>query len=446
MHKSIYLVAGLGKTGHSIARYLSRKHKQFAVFDTRESVEDLAAFQAEFPDTEIFLGTFPDALYPQLDSIITSPGVSLDEPFLQKARTMQIPIYGDIECFAREVQVPVIAITGTNGKSTVTTLVGAMAKQAGFQVAVAGNIGEPVLDKLADPIAYDLWVLELSSFQLDLVESLAPVAATILNITPDHLDRHHSMEAYIKAKQRVYLQAQTIIYNRQDLHTSPKLTTSDQVLFDFGLDAPKNQAWGIIEKEGVKFLAHGEQTIMPVDAIRIKGKHNWENALAACALAESVGISDTVKTAVLREFSGLPHRCQWVRTLDGVEWINDSKGTNVGATLSAIDGVGGTLAGKIVLIAGGLGKDADFSLLRKVVSRYVRTMILIGKDAPRIAADLAETVPIQHATSFEEAIVQARLSAKPQDVVLLSPACASLDMFRDFNHRGERFAALVAEL
>ena len=440
------LVAGLGKTGHSIARYLSRNQMPFVVFDTREAVEDLEVFQTEFPDVDVFLGVFPDELYAKLQSIITSPGVSLDEPFLQKAHAMHIPIYGDIECFAREVKVPVIAITGTNGKSTVTTLVGEMAKQAGFQVAVAGNIGDPVLDRLADPMDYDLWVLELSSFQLDLTDSLAPAAATILNITPDHLDRHHSMEAYIQAKQRVYSQAQTMIYNRQDIQTYPQNTSIGAAQISFGLDIPEGQNWGIIEKEGVKYLAHDRQTLMPVDAIRIKGKHNWENALAACALADSVGITDAVKVTVLQTFSGLPHRCQWVRTLDGVEWINDSKGTNVGATLSAIDGVGDTLVGKIVLIAGGLGKDADFSLLRNVVSRYVRTIILIGKDAQRIATDLAGTVPMQHADSFEAAIQQARLAAEPQDVVLLSPACASLDMFRDFNHRGERFAELVAEL
>lgn len=440
------LVAGLGKTGHSIARYLSRNQKPFVVFDTREAVADLEVFQAEFPGIDVFLGTLPEPLYAQLAAIITSPGVALDAPFLQKAHAMHIPIYGDIECFAREVSVPVIAITGTNGKSTVTTLVGEMAQQAGYQVAVAGNIGDPVLDRLADPIDYDLWVLELSSFQLDLTDSLAPVAATILNITPDHLDRHHSMDAYIQAKQRAYSRAERVIYNRQDMQTYPPSTSIHAAQISFGLDAPDDQQWGVIEKEGVIYLAHGAQTLMPVDSIRIKGKHNWENALAACALADSVGIPDAVKVSVLQSFSGLAHRCQWVRTLDGVDWINDSKGTNVGATLSAIAGVGDTLHGKIVLIAGGLGKDADFSLLRDVVSRYVRTIILIGKDAQRIAADLSGTVSMQYADSFEAAIQQARLAAEPHDVVLLSPACASQDMFRDFNHRGERFAELVTKL
>lgn len=446
MSETRYLVAGLGKTGNSIAHYLQRKNKPFMAFDTRAELECLDEFKYLFPDVDVFLHDLPETMYPMIEAVITSPGISLDEPFLQRARDLAIPIYGDVECFAREVRVPVIAITGTNGKSTVTTLVGEMVKKAGFNVAVAGNIGDPVLDRLSDDPPYDFWVLELSSFQLDLTYSLAPKAAVVLNITPDHLDRHHTMAAYIEAKQRVYSGASALIYNRQDSNTLPQQVGTDALSVSYGLDEPGGCDWGIVEKEGVLYLAQGQTCLLSVEQLRIKGKHNWQNALAACALASAAGIAHEAMVAVLKEFSGLPHRCQWVRTLDGVEWINDSKGTNVGATESAIAGIGGFMRGKIVLIAGGLGKGADFSELRQPVSDYVRLLVLIGQDADKIDHDLTGAAPVLRASTMEEAVAQARVHAKPGDVVLLSPACASFDMFRDFNHRGEVFSQRVLEL
>ena len=444
MHASLYVVAGLGKTGHSIARYLCRRNKAFVVFDTRLNPEGLDAFKAEFPGVDVFLGAIPNDLYAQITEIISSPGVALDEPSIALAIDKGIPVIGDIECLAREIQSPVVAITGTNGKSTVTTLVGEMAKAAGRTVAVAGNIGAPVLDVLDDGIDYDLWVLELSSFQLDLVYSLAPVAATILNVTPDHLDRHHHLDAYIQAKQRVYHDAKALIYNRDDSQTIPKINTSHSI--SYGLDSPGQGNWGLDMSQGEPYLCYGTELLLPADSIKIKGKHNWQNALAACALAKEAGIENRFMVSVLQTFTGLPHRSQWVRTLDGVEWINDSKGTNIGATISAISGIGGSLKGKIVLIAGGQGKGADFTELRGSIAEYVRSMVLIGQDADLLERALGDLVPISRAATLDEAVLGAKALASPGDVVLLSPACASLDMFKDFNHRGESFTAAVKAL
>ena len=448
MRPSLYLIAGLGKTGHSIARYLRRRNKQFVVFDTRLEPEGLLQFKEEFPGVEVHLGEIPEALYPHLIEIISSPGVALDNPCIQKAVSQGILVLGDIECLAREVRVPVIAITGTNGKSTVTSLVGAMAKASGLKVAVAGNIGSPVLDALDDGKKYDLWVLELSSFQLDLTHSLAPLAATILNITEDHIDRHHTFEAYVKAKQRIYHHAKTIVFNRDDPFTalSDKAMESNLSMTSFGLDLPKEGQWGLLQDGGVDYLAYGTKRWLAVNDIRLKGRHNYQNALAACALSHVFGISSHHMVNVLKQFTGLPHRTQWVRTIDGVDWINDSKGTNVGATISAITGVGSYIQGKIVLIAGGQGKGADFKELRSSITNYVRSVVLIGEDAEKLERALSDVVTVMRAPSFDKAITMAKGAAKPKDVVLLSPACASFDMFKDFNHRGESFTIAVNAL
>lgn len=448
MKQSLYLVAGLGKTGHSIAAYLERRSKPFVVFDTRESIANLEAFSKDFPGVDVFLGHLPRMIYEQLAAIIASPGLPLDTPFLQQAAHLNIPIYGDIECLARELKAPVIAITGTNGKSTVTTLVGEMAREAGLAVAVAGNIGSPVLDRLDEAKPYDLWVLELSSFQLESTYSLKPIAATILNISPDHLDRHHNLTAYIDAKQRIYKQARFLLYNRGDLQTVPATQfMANQVrLANYGLDAPTEENWGIIEQDGRAYLAQGKEPLLPADRLGLKGKHNWQNALAACALAAAAKIQPAAMIRALESFTGLAHRCQWVRNLDGVDWINDSKGTNIGAATSAISGIGASIQGKIVLIAGGLGKGADFTELRAPVARHVRSLVLMGEDADQIEEALSGVVPVLPASSLAEAVSLARSQARPKDVVLLSPACSSFDMFRDFIHRGESFATLVAKL
>lgn len=447
-----YLIIGLGKTGHAIARYLTREHQPFVVYDTRQVPEAAAEFQQEFPGVALFLEHFPEEQWPEITEVIASPGVPLDSPCLLQAKALGIPVYGDIECLARAIDTKIIAITGTNGKSTVTTLVGLMAQAAGLKTAVAGNIGTPVLDLLHDENQYELWVLELSSFQLDLTDSLRPHAATILNISPDHLDRHHSLEAYIAAKQRIYRHAKVMLYNRDDALTQPaleidsRLRGNDTVVTDFGLNAPQAKTWGIVQNANGTFLAYGATLFCDVQDLRIKGSHNWANALAACALAHSLGIAFSTMHAVLKSFSGLPHRSQWVRTLDQVDWINDSKGTNIGATQSAISGIGNAIQGKIVLIAGGQGKGADFRFLRDTVAAHVRSMVLLGEDADKLEAALADIVPTQRVSTLAEAVERARTMATSGDVVLLSPACASLDMFHDFNHRGEVFAELVGKL
>lgn len=448
MDSSLYLVAGLGKTGHSIARYLQRRNKTFVAFDTRKQPSSLGEFHAEFPGVDVFLETIPENLYAQLIGVICSPGVALDDSNIKKAIDRGIPVIGDIECLAREIKVPVIAITGTNGKSTVTTLVGEMVQASGLKVAVAGNIGLPVLDLLDDNIAYDLWVLELSSFQLDLTYSLTPIAATILNITPDHLDRHHTLDAYIKAKQRVYHRAKTILYNREDIQTKPTPYAGEQEshIVSYGLDAATSEDWGLLNDAGVTYLALGQEKLLPVDVLRIKGRHNWQNALAACALCEAAGITHKYMIDVLKSFAGLPHRSQWVRTVDGVDWINDSKGTNIGATMSAISGIGRSMQGKIVLIAGGQGKGADFTELRASMADYVRSVVLIGEDADKMEKALEDIVPIVRASSLDSAVSLAKSQAIPGDVVLLSPACASWDMFKDYTHRGDTFVAAVERL
>lgn len=446
MRPSFYLIVGLGKTGHSIARFLQKRNQPFVVFDTRIEPSGLSAFHDEFPNAAVFLNELPNAIFEQLTAVICSPGVALDHPTMQTIARCGLPIYGDIEWFAQQVQAPVIAITGTNGKSTVTTLVGEMAKEAGQMVAVAGNIGAPVLDLLDDDNAYDLWVLELSSFQLELTYTLKPRVATILNITPDHLDRHRTFEAYQAAKHRVYDNAQFLIYNRDDVITCPSQTQNVHHVANFGMNRPQTGCWGITIKEKKTYLAYGDNPFLCVDELRIKGQHNWLNALAASAVAYAAGIELSDIIAVLKRFEGLPHRCQWVRTHYDVDWINDSKGTNIGATVSAVCGIGSSIQGKMVLIAGGQGKGADFTELRSCIKAYVQCVILIGEDAQAIHQAIADIVPTICTESLDEAVLLAAMKSKPGDVVLLSPACASFDMFRDFNHRGEVFIASVNAL
>src|SRR3990167_6774781 len=314
MQKPFYLVAGLGQTGYATAGYLHRTNIPFVVFDTRRHVERLTDFSAHFPKVEVFLGDFPSSLYQKITQIIASPGLSLEEPFLLQAKRHGIPIIGDIELFARAVKDPIVAITGTNGKSTVTTLVGEMAKAAGIRVAIAGNIGLPVLEQWLRQEPIDLWVLELSSFQLESLISLLPIAATILNITPDHLDRHGSMQQYIQAKQRVYHGANVIVYNRQDQASYPQSCLAIQHCISFGLDAPQtSRDWGVIYAMDQPYLAYGTEKLLMFDSILLQGSHNWANIVAACALADIAGISTMAMQQVLRTFSGLPHRCQFVR-------------------------------------------------------------------------------------------------------------------------------------
>lgn len=435
------LVIGLGKTGLSCARYLAKQNISFAVMDTREAPPNLVNLREEFPDVPVYLGGLNEEIILQAKELIVSPGVSLHEPQIAKAIAKGISAIGDVELFARVIKAPLVAITGTNGKGTVTTLVGEMVRHAGKNVCVGGNIGTPVLDLLSDPEP-DLYVLEISSFQLETTFSLKPFVATILNISADHLDRYAgAMQPYIAAKQLVYHDAEICVWNRDDKNTYPQNNKSKVI--SFGLSKPDDNQFGIVSKNKQIYLALGDKDLLSVDELKIKGRYNWANALAALALGHALELPMSVMLQALREFKGLKHRCEWVIEIDGVQWFDDSKGTNVGATTAAIEALGDVIAGKIILIAGGLGKGADFSPLREPVARHVKAVILIGKDAPLLTNVLQGTTSIQQASSLQQAVVMANKSAQCGDAVLLSPACASMDMFRDAEQRGDIFKELV---
>ncbi len=463
-HKIVVL--GLGQTGLSCARWLQARGSEVAVLDSRASPPGLAQLQAELPDVAVLLGDFDEAVLQAADEIVVSPGVPLATPALQAAAATGIPIIGDIELFARAVTAPVIAITGSNGKSTVTTLVGQMLRQAGLNVAVGANLGVPALDLLGAEA--DGYVLELSSFQLETTSSLRVQAATVLNLSADHLDRYTSLADYGAAKARIFAHAACAIVNRDD-PVAAKLAKGVTERIGFSLSAPAGEAdYGLVMHAREPWIARGAQPLMPAAALPVPGRHNLANALAALALAERAGMDPESGCEVLHEFKGLPHRGELVAERGGIRWINDSKGTNPGATVAALAGVvadapraGVAPAGatnssatalaatghaRAVLIAGGDGKGADFSPLAPVVQRCARAVVLIGRDAPLLEQALRDTVPLEHAANMAAAVRLADRLAEPGDSVLLSPACASFDQFDDYQHRGRAFAAAVAEL
>jgi UDP-N-acetylmuramoylalanine--D-glutamate ligase len=440
--KNLNIIIGLGITGLSCACHLAKKNIPFIMMDTRETPPQLAEFKKLFPDAPIVLGKLDDAVLDQADKIIISPGISLKTPPIARQVARGVSVMGDIELFALSVTVPVIAITGTNAKSTVTTLVGEMAAAAGIKVQVGGNLGIPVLDLLS-ALDTELFVLELSSFQLETVYSLAPQVATVLNVTHDHMDRHETLEDYCKAKQHIYSNCAIAVCNRDDPltdcgHSSKKIT--------FTLNTPGKNEFGLLKQNNEMYLAFENQLLMPVKELPILGRHYQANALAALAIGYGYGLPMEPMLHVLRTFTGLPHRCQFVRDLNGVRWYNDSKGTNVGATLAAIEGLGKEIEGKIILIAGGLGKNADFTPLVEPITRYVKTAVLIGEDASILGNVIGEQVETYFAKSMEEAVIESAKIAKKGDIVLLSPACASLDMFNNFEHRGQVFTEAVLRL
>ncbi|MBS0359350.1 MAG: UDP-N-acetylmuramoyl-L-alanine--D-glutamate ligase [Proteobacteria bacterium] len=435
-------VVGLGKTGFSCVEFLVRQGIPVAVTDSRSNPPYLAELQSKYPEVIHKLGVFDSDLLLSAEKILLSPGISLEEPAIEEAIKKGIPVIGDVEFFAQHVNAPVIAITGTNGKSTVTALVGEMVRASGLKAQVGGNLGTPALD-LLQKVPPDFYVLELSSFQLETIESLRPKTATILNITPDHLDRYPSIKEYAEAKHRIYHHAEWDIYNRDDLQTKPK---ENHKSISFGFSEPKEKELGIRIQSGIPYLAYGNKNLLPVTEMILKGKHNWANALAAIGLGLKAGISEDGIIKALKSFPGLSHRCQWIRELNGVQWVNDSKGTNVVASCAAINGLSETVKGKIILIAGGLSKEDDFSDLANAVEKYGRAVVLIGRDAEKIAAGLKPETQKQFAKTMEEAINISKDLAKPGDIVLLSPVCASFDMFRDYQHRGDVFTQLVQGL
>lgn len=438
------LVLGLGDTGLSALRWLQHKGARLSVADTRENPPGIDTLNAQLPEVQINIGKFTENLFSDVDLVVASPGVPLSEPEIQAAIERGVPVIGDVELFAqhRSAGSKVIAITGANGKTTVTTMVGEMCKAAGLKTIVAGNIGLPVLDALSMDTP-DVYVLELSSFQLETTTNLEIDAAAMLNLSEDHMDRYRSMQDYAIAKARIFYNAKLQVLNRDDawsmLMSRPKLK---QVTF--GLDAPEDaQSYGLKQVNNDIWLVAGEHALLNIRDLKITGLHNAANALAAVALCRGIGIDYAPIIQTLFNFKGLPHRVEWVSNIDDVDYYDDSKGTNVGATCAALYG----LSQKVVLIAGGDGKGQDFSPLKDAVAQNARAVVLIGRDAALIEAELLPTgIALYHAIDLPEAVNIARKLAQKDDAVLLSPACASFDMFKNYMHRAQVFVEAVKAL
>ncbi|HEY7889999.1 MAG TPA: UDP-N-acetylmuramoyl-L-alanine--D-glutamate ligase [Steroidobacteraceae bacterium] len=445
-HKpSSAVIVGLGRTGLSCARYLHEHGWRLAVTDTRREPPQLAALRALDPQIPVRLGGLDEQLLDDALCVVVSPGVSLAEPFFAEARRRGLEIVGDIELFARAVDAPVAGITGTNGKSTVTTLVGRMAARAGVEVRVGGNLGEPALDLLAAAHrtgeTVGLYVLELSSFQLETTHSLDLAAAAVLNVSPDHLDRYASVAVYADAKARIFARTDTAVINLDDPLVAA-MPRPGQSTLSFSLRAAIGADYAVTIRDGNTWLTRRGQPVLQVSAMRIRGLHNAANALAALALGEALGLPLPAMLTELETFTGLPHRTQWVAQVEGVTYIDDSKGTNVGATVAAVAG----MAGPLVIIAGGDGKNQDFAPLAAAFRGKVRHTVLIGRDARLVGEALRGVCTTEYCPSLQEAVRAAAAAARGGDTVLLSPACASLDMFRDYAHRGAVFAQAVKEL
>ncbi|MGV8861631.1 MAG: UDP-N-acetylmuramoyl-L-alanine--D-glutamate ligase [Pseudomonas sp.] len=437
------IVVGLGKSGMSLVRFLAKQGVSFAVADTRDNPPELATLRQDYPQVEVRCGELDVEFLCRADELYVSPGLALATPALQQAAARGVKLSGDIELFARNAKAPIVAISGSNAKSTVTTLVGEMAAAAGKRVAVGGNLGTPALDLLDDSV--ELYVLELSSFQLETTDQLGAEVATVLNVSEDHMDRYSGLPAYHLAKHRIFRGARQVVVNRQDALSRP-LIGEGLPCWTFGLNTPDFHGFGLREENGEKYLAFQFDTLMPVRELKIRGAHNQSNALAALALGHAVGLPFDAMLSALRTFTGLAHRCQWLRERAGVSYYDDSKATNVGAALAAIEGLGVDITGKLVLIAGGDGKGADFSALRAPVVAYCRVVVLLGRDSELLAKTFGDAVPLVRVKTLEEAVQRAAEWAQDGDAVLLSPACASLDMFKNFEERGRLFAHAVEAL
>ncbi len=435
------LVVGLGLTGLSCARYLTRLGYQVTVVDNRDRPPMLDSLRAAAPAIECHTGTYEPALFRDPGLLVVSPGVSLREPVIAQAIARGARAIGDIELFAQAASAPVIAVTGANGKSTVTALVGAMLAEAGLDARVGGNIGTPALSLLDDKRP-DVFVLELSSFQLETTHSLNARAATVLNISRDHMDRYRSMQEYARAKARIFSGDGVMVLNADDPAVMA-MGDSHRKSVQFALRPPQRATdFGLIEKDRCEWLAKGNEGWAPSAIVQLQGRHNLANALAAMALADTFDIPVDAIVGALASFAGLPHRGQVVAERDGLLWVNDSKATNVGALLAALAGQ----TRPVVLIAGGESKGGDFAALRHVLRTHVRAVILIGRDASVIEHALNDVVTVARAADMEDAVSRAQALARAGDVVLLSPGCASFDMFRNYEHRGETFAAAVRAL
>ncbi|CAN6134995.1 MurD UDP-N-acetylmuramoylalanine-D-glutamate ligase [Methylophilaceae bacterium] len=437
------LVLGLGETGLSALRWLKTQGANLSAADTRETPPGMDALHSEMPKVQVHTGPFSAQLFEKVDLAVISPGVALSEPAIQAAIKNGLSVVGDVELFAqfRPATAKVIAITGSNGKTTVTSLVGQICQAAGLKTIVAGNIGLPVLDSLAMATP-DVYVLELSSFQLETTHSLQANAATMLNLSEDHMDRYDSLQDYAIAKAHIFYQAALQVLNLDDawsmMLARPKLPQ-----LSFGLS--EHADFGLRQIDGESWLCEGEKPLVNSQDLKIAGLHNATNALAAVALSRAIGIDYAPIIQTLYNFKGLPHRVEWVANVDEVDYYDDSKGTNVGASCAALAGMyKGGQPQKVVLIAGGDGKGQDFMPLAQAVAANARAVVLMGRDADKIEAALLSTdVAIYRALDLPEAVSIARKLAHSGDAVLLSPACASFDMFKNYVHRAEVFVAAV---
>lgn len=429
-----YLIVGLGLTGFSVATYLLEHGFRCRIQDTRDIPPYLGQLKSRFEAVDFRGGALAAELIDWAEVIVVSPGLSIRQPELIAAVAAGKTVLGDIELFARLVTKPVIAITGSNGKSTVTTLVGAMIARAQNKVAVGGNIGTAALDLLAQDADY--YVLELSSYQLETTTSLRPRVATVLNLCEDHLDRYADYNEYIQAKLHIYHNAGLCVSNLDDA-----ATRHDDGDLCFSLDPHSDAEFRLIDNNGY-WLGRGAEAWLKVDQLKLGGRHNWANCLAAMAIACSLGISRPAIVETLREFCGIPHRGQWVAEIEGVEWINDSKATNVGAAKASIEG----RDRPVILIAGGQSKGADMSVMRATIGERVKRVLLLGEDAARLQLAWDGAAEIECVQDMRAAVQRAHESARAGDCVLLAPACASFDMYRKFEQRGDDFMQRVREL
>lgn len=431
------LVVGLGDTGLSVAHYLQNLDFKFAITDSRAKPPMMEEFFQQMPDTPVFTGGFDEAAFKVATHLVVSPGVSLNEQAIIKAIANGSKIVSDIDLFACSVDAPIVAISGSNGKSTVTTMLGEMAKATGMKVGVGGNLGTPALDLLGQDA--QLYVLELSSFQLERTSALNAAAATVLNVSADHLDRHADLTEYAREKQRIFKGDGIMIINADDSVVSAMQDDSRKTL-TFSIN--KKADFHLAYRGDAEYLIHNESILMPLAEVPLEGRHNAANALAALALGVSIGLDEQVMCDALRKFKGLSHRMQRVAEIRGVTWVNDSKATNIGACVAALQGY----ARKVILIAGGDAKGADMSELTPAIKEKAKSVVLMGKDAALIKQALNDCVPVYSAENMAQAVQIAAGLADAGESVLLSPACASLDQYKNYQDRGEKFTKAVLAL
>lgn len=439
------VILGIGITGLSCARFLHRHAIAFAVNDSRAMPISPGDFKHQFGNNTLVFGQWDQALIAQAEVLIVSPGIDINEPAISRAIAKNCDVIGDIELFCRLSDTPILAVTGSNGKSTVVSMLNYVGNALGYRVQLGGNIGLPVLDQIDQEMA-DFIVLELSSFQLETVKSMRALAATVLNLSDDHLDRHKTIENYGAIKQSIYQNCQYALYNRNDNATKPNACYANSSQLSFGSNAATTGDFGLAKINGDYHLMLGEQALCSLAVLPLQGIHNALNYLAVLALGKCAGWDVSAMLASLMTFKGLAHRCEVIETTDGIRWVNDSKATNVGATLAAIEGLSPTLNGnKLILIAGGVGKGADFSPLTNALTHQVDYLITLGKDGRDIAALRLQSQADKttHVDSLAAAVALARKQAQAGDMVLLSPACASLDMFSNYVERGVVFIKSV---